>query len=154
MRITLFDLLLVLLPAVAVVCALVVAAAKVNDPTYVLLASRSLVLVTGLASVCGLFHPSAGHRAFAAAFLLACFGHLAVMTFFTDVLAKRGWPAYELLDLVWESIEPTRQPARWLQGSSHAAFRETGVWATSFLLGVVCGLVARALQRSVISASR
>lgn len=142
----LWEILLILIPAVAIACGLVVACVRVRDPHLVLLASRALLLTSAATAVCCLYHPHVGVRAFAGSFLLTAVGHLLLTKLGTNTFGGRGWPAYELIDLVWPHLVKPERVANWTQGSSHAVSREVGIWCLSFLLGVVCGLFARGMQ--------
>src|SRR5215213_3933407 len=78
LRISLFELLLFVVPAFAVALGLLVASAKSSE-VYLLTIAQSVYLVGMLAAICALFQRQAGVRVFGGAFLAASLGHILLL---------------------------------------------------------------------------
>jgi hypothetical protein len=194
MRISLFELLLLITPVFAVVLGLGVAAIKSPDSILVLTIAQSAYLLAMLAAVCAVFHRRPQVRTFGGAFLAASLGHLLLLQIAYQSAYSGSFPTKFILSSIWDQAYPGQNAAAsawttmpgvstiWTvpasgggpgSGSSggmgysgfgggpfgstipiysptpaRPMFIDVGTWAASLLIGVLCGVVAKALHGS------
>jgi hypothetical protein len=106
MRISLFELLLVVTPTIAIALGLLMAAINASDPTFVLTLAQSVFLAALLTAVCSLFHRRVGVRAFAGAFLAASLGHFLLVWLSNQSAYAGSFPTTYVLGVVWDQARP------------------------------------------------
>lgn len=106
LRISLFELLLLVTPACAIVLGLLTAAINSPQSTYVLTIAQGVYLMAMLAAVCVLFHRSVGARVFAGAFLAASIGHLLLVWLANQSGSGDAFPTTVLLSQIWAQAYP------------------------------------------------
>lgn len=105
LRISLFEVLLLVIPACAIVLGLLVAAIKSSD-LYILTIAQSVYLVAMLAAICALFQRQQAARVFAGAFLAASLGHLLLLHVASQSNYYASFPTVFALGKIWESANP------------------------------------------------
>jgi hypothetical protein len=105
LRISLFELLLLVVPAFAVVLALLVASVKSSE-LYLLTIAQSVYLVAMLAAICALFQRQQGVRVFGGAFLAASLGHFLLAHLASQSSYAGAFPTTLALTKVWEQANP------------------------------------------------
>jgi uncharacterized membrane protein YgcG len=110
LRISLFELLVLVVPAFAVVLGLLVASAKSSE-VYLLTIAQSVYLVGMLAAICALSQRQAGMRVFGGAFLAASFGHILLLSVANQSSYASAFPTTLALTRIWEQANPETVPA-------------------------------------------
>ena len=105
LRISLFEVLLLVIPACAIVLGLLVASVKSSD-LYLLTIAQSVYLVAMLAAICALFQRQPGARAFGGAFLAASLGHLLLLHLASQSNHHAAFPTTYALGKIWENANP------------------------------------------------
>lgn len=109
LRISLFEVLLLVIPAFAIVLGLLVASIKSSE-LYILTIAQSVYLVAMLAAICALFQRRPGVRVFGGAFLAASLGHLVLLHMSSQSNYQAAFPTTYALAKIWEAANPG-QPA-------------------------------------------
>ena len=105
LRISLFELLLLVIPACAVVLGLLVATVN-SAQLYVLTIAQGVYLAAMLGAVCALFQRQSGVRAFGGAFLAASLGHLLLVHLASQSSYGGAFPTTFALAKIWEQANP------------------------------------------------
>jgi hypothetical protein len=105
LRISLFDVLLLVIPACAVALGLLVASIKSSEP-YLLTIAQSVYLVAMLAAICALFQRQPGVRVIGGAFLAASLGHLLLLHLANQSNHYAAFPTTYALGKIWENANP------------------------------------------------
>lgn len=105
LRISLFDVLLLVIPACAVVLGLLVASIKSSEP-YLLTIAQSVYLVAMLAAICAMFQRQPGARVIGGAFLAASLGHLLLLHLANQSNHYAAFPTTYALGKIWENANP------------------------------------------------
>ena len=105
LRISLFELLLLVIPACAIVLGLLVAAVNASG-LYILTIAQSVYLAAMLAAVCALFQRRSGVRIFGGAFLAASLGHLLLVWLASQSSYAAAFPTTFALTRIWEQAHP------------------------------------------------
>lgn len=111
LRISLFELLLLVTPACAIVLGLLTAVVQSPDALYLLTIAQSVYLVAMLAAICALFHRSLGARTFAGAFLAASLGHFLLVWLASQSSYGPAFPTTFALAKIWEQASPGQAAA-------------------------------------------
>src|SRR4051794_8583340 len=106
LRISLFELLLLVTPAFAIVLGLLTAALNAPEPGYVLTIAQSVYLVALLAAVCALFHLRPGVRTFAGAFIAASLGHFLLVWLSNQSAYAGSFPTTLASGAIWDYMRP------------------------------------------------
>lgn len=106
LRISLFELLLLVTPACAIVLGLLTAAINSPQSPYVLTIAQSVYLAAMLAAVCVLFQRSVGARVFAGVFLGASLGHFLLVWLANQSGSGDAFPTTMLLAQIWAQAYP------------------------------------------------
>jgi hypothetical protein len=110
LRISLFELLLLVTPAFAIVLGLLVAAVRSSE-LYVLTIAQSVYLVALLGTVCALFQRQPGVRVFGGAFLAASLGHFLLVHLASQSNYGGAFPTTLALTKIWEQANPGQTAA-------------------------------------------
>jgi hypothetical protein len=191
LRISLFELLLLVIPAVAIALGVCVAALKTPDSWIVLTLAQTAYLVAMLAAVCALFHQRMGVRVFSGAFLAASLGHMLLIWLANQSAYGGSFPTTVAFSAIWDYAVPGQNApvsvwnanaggaSIWTTSSlaippggygysgpgpmysgmggstipiytavsqSRPMFIDVGTWAVSLVLGVICGVIAKAIR--------
>jgi drug/metabolite transporter (DMT)-like permease len=106
LRISLFELLLLITPAFAITLGLLMAAINSGDPSLVLTIAQSVYLVAMLIAVCTFFDRRPAVRVFAGAFLAASLGHLLLVWFSNQSAYSGSFPTTAALQAVFAQAHP------------------------------------------------
>jgi hypothetical protein len=110
LRISLFELLLFVVPAFAVALGLLVASAK-SAEVYLVTIAQSLYLAGMFAAICASFQRTPGVRVFGSAFLAASLGHMLLFYVASQSNYASAFPTTLALTRIWEQANPGVVPA-------------------------------------------
>jgi hypothetical protein len=136
LRISLFDLLLLITPACAIVLGLLTAVVQSPNALYLLTIAQSVYLAAMLAAVCAAFHRSLGVRVFAGVFLAASLGHFLLLWLASQSSYGPAFPTTFALTKIWEQASPG-QTAAVYTGVSLGGGWTDGAWTTNYVGGPV-----------------
>lgn len=110
LRISLFELLLIVIPAFAIVLGLLVAAVH-SAQLYLLTIAQGIYLAATLGAICALFQRQPGMRAFGGAFLAASLGHFLLVYLASQSSYAGAFPTTFVLARIWEQANPGQTAA-------------------------------------------